>query len=167
MHRDVCGHPNTLADTSSVAAEIIGHDERPGDAELAQPIQLRPLTTLKWPYIPEEPSYPDPLKKDDHKPLQLWQYEKIASSASLREHLDSNPQLKIVLRSLDTMRGQERELALEFLLGVHGSSHEPPNTLPEGIDQITIKQFEALAKIIQGIVTTPNAPTEGLVIERD
>ena len=38
---------------------------------------LRPLTSVKWPYIPEESSYPDPLKRDDPKPLSLAQYEAI------------------------------------------------------------------------------------------
>ena len=38
---------------------------------------LRPLASLKWPYVPEESAYPDPLKRDDPKPLQLPQYEAI------------------------------------------------------------------------------------------
>lgn len=41
---------------------------------------LRPLTALKWPYIPEESAYPDPLKRDDPKALQLHQYEAIGLS---------------------------------------------------------------------------------------
>lgn len=41
---------------------------------------LRALTTLKWPYIPEPPSYPDPLSRDDPKPLSLAQYEGIGTS---------------------------------------------------------------------------------------
>ena len=38
---------------------------------------LRPLTSLRWPYVPEESAYPDPLKRDDPKSLQLYQYEAI------------------------------------------------------------------------------------------
>lgn len=47
---------------------------------LADPPALRPLTSLRWPYIPEEPSYPDPLAKEEAKPLQLPQYESIGQS---------------------------------------------------------------------------------------
>jgi hypothetical protein len=41
---------------------------------------LRPLTSLRWPYVPEESAYPDPLKRDDPKPLQTPQYEAIGPS---------------------------------------------------------------------------------------
>ena len=44
---------------------------------------LRPLTSLKWPYIPEESAYPDPLKRDDPKVVQLAQYEAIGNSLLL------------------------------------------------------------------------------------
>lgn len=43
---------------------------------------LRPLTSLKWPYAPEESAFPDPLKRDDPKSLQLAQYEAIGKSLS-------------------------------------------------------------------------------------
>ena len=46
--------------------------------EKEQPI--RPLASLKWPYVPEESAFPDPLKRDDPKPLQLPQYEAIGWS---------------------------------------------------------------------------------------
>lgn len=38
---------------------------------------LRTLASLRWPYVPDESAYPDPLKRDDPKPLQLPQYEAI------------------------------------------------------------------------------------------
>ena len=44
---------------------------------------LRPLTSLKWPYVPEESAYPDPLKRDDPKIVQLPQYEAIGNSPLL------------------------------------------------------------------------------------
>ena len=47
--------------------------------EIAEDVPLRPLTSLKWPYVPEESAYPDPLKRDDPKPLQTAQYEAIGS----------------------------------------------------------------------------------------
>jgi hypothetical protein len=40
---------------------------------------LRPLTSIRWPYIPEQPAYPDPLKRDDPKPLVEKQYEAIGA----------------------------------------------------------------------------------------
>ena len=47
--------------------------------EITEDVSLRPLTSLKWPYVPEESAYPDPLKRDDPKPLQTAQYEAIGS----------------------------------------------------------------------------------------
>jgi len=47
--------------------------------EITEEVPLRPLTSLKWPYVPEESAYPDPLKRDDPKPLQTGQYEAIGS----------------------------------------------------------------------------------------
>lgn len=47
--------------------------------EIRREIPLRPLTSLKWPYVPEESTYPDPLKRDDPKPLHTRQYEAIGS----------------------------------------------------------------------------------------
>ena len=50
-----------------------------GDDDNTKEAPLRPLTSLKWPYVPEESTYPDPLKRDDPKPLQTAQYEAIGS----------------------------------------------------------------------------------------
>jgi hypothetical protein len=47
------------------------------DVDESEP--LRPLTSLKWPYVPEESAYPDPLKRDDPKIVQLSQYEAIGN----------------------------------------------------------------------------------------
>ncbi|KZT71685.1 hypothetical protein DAEQUDRAFT_665388 [Daedalea quercina L-15889] len=79
---------------------------------------LRPLTSLKWPYVPEESAYPDPLKRDDPKPLQLHQYEAIATSSTIRRTLAAHPQLPALLRQIDALRGPAREAALEHALGV-------------------------------------------------
>ena len=51
------------------------------DITIGEP--LRPLTSLKWPYVPEESAYPDPLKRDDPKIVQLSQYEAIGNSPFL------------------------------------------------------------------------------------
>ncbi|KAI0030347.1 hypothetical protein K488DRAFT_54431 [Vararia minispora EC-137] len=83
---------------------------------LASP--LRPLTELNWPYVADESAYPDPLKRDDPKPLQLRQYEAIATSPRIREILAAHPQLKDILRTIESLRGAAREEALQRGLGV-------------------------------------------------
>jgi hypothetical protein len=52
---------------------------------LKEPQKLRPLTSLNWPYIPDESAYPDPLKRDDPKPLSLKQYEAIGTTIFILE----------------------------------------------------------------------------------
>ncbi|KDQ55713.1 hypothetical protein JAAARDRAFT_37133 [Jaapia argillacea MUCL 33604] len=79
---------------------------------------LRRLTSLNWPYVPEESAYPDPLKRNDPKPLQLRQYEAIATSPAIRKALLSHPSLPTLLRSIDSLRGADREDALQRALGV-------------------------------------------------
>ena len=55
-------------------------DDLGDETEIDREAPLRPLTSLKWPYVPEESAYPDPLKRDDPKALQTAQYEAIGSS---------------------------------------------------------------------------------------
>ena len=55
--------------------------------EITEEVPLRPLTSLKWPYVPEESAYPDPLKRDDPKPLQTAQYEAIGWQNLLLSYL--------------------------------------------------------------------------------
>lgn len=93
----------------------IGHK---GTFDAKVPSPLRPLTSLKWPYIPEEPSYEDPLKRNDPKPLRMHQYEAIATSPAVRKALTAHPSLPVLLRQIDALRGQEREDALQEALGV-------------------------------------------------
>lgn len=106
------------------------------DTPLQDPLPLRPLTTLKWPYVPDTSAYPDPLTRDDPKPLQLHQYEAlgrygdnldcknadrgalVATSETIRTITRSNPRLRDVLRSINALRGAEREEALQRALGV-------------------------------------------------
>ncbi|KAH8995237.1 hypothetical protein EDB86DRAFT_2804565 [Lactarius hatsudake] len=91
------------------------------DDEIRGEIPLRPLTSLKWPYVPEESTYPDPLKRDDPKPLQTKQYESIATSPAVRAALEGHPGLKELLRAIDRLRGPAREEALQAALGVSRS----------------------------------------------
>ncbi|KNZ76676.1 hypothetical protein J132_09209 [Termitomyces sp. J132] len=88
------------------------------ESPLEELAPLRPLTSLKWPYIPDESAYPDPLKRDDPKTLQLHQYEAIATSPSIRKILAAHPNLKALLTSIDSLRGNDREHALQRALGV-------------------------------------------------
>ncbi|OBZ70755.1 hypothetical protein A0H81_09283 [Grifola frondosa] len=75
-----------------------GKSEQANQADSISPkAPLRSLASLKWPYIPEESAYPDPLKRDDPKPLQLHQYEVMASSTAIRRTLASHPQLPELL----------------------------------------------------------------------
>jgi len=99
----------------------------PDDDEIKEEIPLRPLTSLKWPYVPEESAYPDPLKRDDPKPLQTRQYEAIATSPAVRAALEGHPELKELLRSIDKLRGPAREEALQATLGVARSQRDAEN----------------------------------------
>jgi len=102
-------------------AALRHHRSLSEDHETAKEVPLRPLTSLKWPYVPEESAYPDPLKRDDPKPLQMAQYEAIATSHAVRAALTGRPKLKDALRSIDRLRGSAREEALQSCLGVSRS----------------------------------------------
>jgi len=93
-----------------------GGDERIENMESKVP--LRALTTVKWPYVPEPPSYPDPLARNDPKSLSLAQYEAIATSPAIRHSLSENANLRRILRALDSLRGPSREETLQRVLGV-------------------------------------------------
>lgn len=59
---------------------IVQPDEGPSLQEPKAPDRpLRKLSSLKWPYIPDMPSHPDPLTRDDPKPLNLTQYEAVGN----------------------------------------------------------------------------------------
>ena len=138
---------------------------------------LRPLTSLKWPYVPDESAFPDPLKRDDPKVIQLNQYEAIgifvflilteldisptiATSPAVRKILAEHKNLPELLTSIDKLRGLERQEALQRVLGV---------TAPEIEDQLTQSQpseevlaLRALAEAIEGAVRGGNDSTLGL-----
>ncbi len=84
--RMVCGYllcvkcqPGAV-DTHVVTCHLIILTRALGDEIIAKDVPPRPLTSLKWPYVPEESAYADPLKRDDPKPLLLAQYGAIGSS---------------------------------------------------------------------------------------
>ncbi|KAI0666003.1 hypothetical protein C8Q78DRAFT_1062567 [Trametes maxima] len=119
--------PTNLSSEAQSSISSVGNTASPGNASREQLLPdasvddgrpLRPLASLKWPYVPEESAFPDPLKRDDPKPLQLPQYEAISTSPGIRRVLASNPRLREILRSVDVLRGEEREQALHEALGV-------------------------------------------------
>ncbi|KAI0081990.1 hypothetical protein K474DRAFT_1586794 [Panus rudis PR-1116 ss-1] len=111
---------------------------------------LRPLTSLKWPYIPEESAYEDPLKRDDPKPLQLHQYESIATSPAIREVIAANPRLRDILRSIDQLHGEDRQEALQRALGVSSADVRPPGIPDEEDIQALRRLAEAVEAAVRG-----------------
>ncbi|KAF8486524.1 hypothetical protein JB92DRAFT_3090948 [Gautieria morchelliformis] len=119
---------------------------------------LKPLTSLRWPYIPEEPSYADPLKRDEPMPLQLRHYQDIATSPAIRAALSSNPSLPQLLRKVDQLRGTEREEALEFLLGV--KANRVPTSFTASPEEV--KAMKRLSQAVEKSVRGENAGALGL-----
>ncbi|KAI0663375.1 hypothetical protein C8Q70DRAFT_949382 [Cubamyces menziesii] len=119
------------------------------DREIQADPPLRSLASLKWPYVPEESAFPDPLKRDDPKPLQLHQYEAIATSPAIRRVLAANPRLRDILKSIDSLRGEERELALHEALGVGDSRGKVLLGQESEEDQRALRD---LAEAIEGAV---------------
>ncbi|CAE6416180.1 unnamed protein product [Rhizoctonia solani] len=99
-------------------------EPRIDEEQLSDPKPLRTLASLKWPYVPEPPSYVDPVTKNDPKPLTLPQYEAIATSPDIRKVLTENPDMRGLLKSIDKLYGPLRQQAIEEVLGVGTSSEQ-------------------------------------------
>ncbi|KAG1785357.1 uncharacterized protein HD556DRAFT_1458820 [Suillus plorans] len=139
FHLDPCSD-RTLAVPPSSAEETVD-DPKP----------LRPLTSLNWPYVPEESAYPDPLKRDDPRPLQVHQYEAIATSAAVRRVLELNPRLPELLTSIDKLRGADREDALHRALGVDTRQLKNDLLGPQELDEDT-RTLRQLAEAVEAAV---------------
>ncbi|KAJ7141136.1 hypothetical protein C8R44DRAFT_837498 [Mycena epipterygia] len=122
--------------------------EPPLTDEDAPPLRL--LTSLKWPYVPEESAYPDPLKRDDPKPLQTRHYEAIATSPAIRTALATHPNLPALLTSIDKLRGADREDALQRALGVTAPDITPAGGAGGLSDDVLA--LRALAEAIESAV---------------
>jgi hypothetical protein len=139
----------------------------PGDVETEE--HLRPLTSLSWPYVPEESAYTDPLKRDDPKVVQLPQYEAIgnsspfisdihrydpwnssATSAAVRKALSEHPDLKPLLRSIDSLRGREREATIQRALGVSHAEHQGDLSVGEQDVEAMRRLSSAIEAAIRG-----------------
>ncbi|KAG2054831.1 hypothetical protein BDR06DRAFT_954728 [Suillus hirtellus] len=144
-HKESCGS----TETSAVTHEVVP----PSSAEetVDDPKPLRPLTSLNWPYVPEESAYPDPLKRDDPRPLQLHQYEAIATSAAVRRVLELNPGLPELLTSIDKLRGADREDALHRALGVDARQLKNDLLGPQELDEDT-RTLRQLAEAVEAAV---------------
>ncbi|KIK10510.1 hypothetical protein PISMIDRAFT_690980, partial [Pisolithus microcarpus 441] len=168
-HTETCAKKNPspraevpVSSGSSPAAQVdCCHSAEPPDS-LDDPPTLRPLTSLKWPYVPDDSTHDDPLKRDDPKPLTLHQYEAIATSPSIRTLLTANPRLQALLTSIDQLRGAEREEALQRVLGIdgrqikHGSKWQVRNVdetqMQAHETDEDIKAFRMLAEAIETAV---------------
>ncbi|KAI5118881.1 hypothetical protein M0805_003556 [Coniferiporia weirii] len=145
-----------------------GAGEVPSLPPLEPARQLRKLSSLKWPYVPDTSSYPDPLTRDDPKPLNLTQYEAIATSPAVRRVLATHARLPTLLRSIDQLRGPNRETAFQRVLGIAPAQANvfslagvPASSSPlagyiEGIgmdvDEEDMNALRALAEAVEGAV---------------
>ncbi|KAF9010680.1 hypothetical protein BDQ17DRAFT_1515996 [Cyathus striatus] len=116
------------------------------DETLEEQNPLRPLTSVRWPYVPDESAYPDPLKRDDPKVLQLRQYESIATSPAIRKIL-ANQNLRELMISVDKLRGREREQALQKALGVTPPQIDDQMHSAEPSEEVLA--FENLPKLLK------------------
>ncbi|KIK90918.1 hypothetical protein PAXRUDRAFT_150840 [Paxillus rubicundulus Ve08.2h10] len=161
-------HKGTIVPANTSTSQLEGRtpsSPHPLQLQSALPIEdprpLRPLTSLNWPYVPEESAYPDPLKRDDPKPLQLHQYEAIATSPAIRNAIKSHPQLVGLLTNIDKLRGAEREEALQRALGVDSRQLKNDVSRPLELDEDT-RALRALAEAVEGAVRGGKEGTLGL-----
>ncbi|PPQ70284.1 hypothetical protein CVT24_000847 [Panaeolus cyanescens] len=150
--------PIAASQTDTVATdskETLGEPSGKDKEILEDPVPLRPLTSLNWPYVPEESAYPDPLKRDDPKMLQTHQYEAIGMKV-----LADNPKLPEFLTEIDKLRGQDREQALQRALGV------TPADITGRVDGVQVGEdvlaLRALAEAVEAAVRGDNKSTLGL-----
>ncbi|CUA66637.1 hypothetical protein RSOLAG22IIIB_00078 [Rhizoctonia solani] len=142
-------------------------DEPKDEEELADPKPLRTLASLKWPYVPEPPSYVDPVTKNDPKSLTLPQYEAIATSPDVRKVLSENPDMHGLLKSIDKLYGPLRQQAIEEVLGVgthyeqrHGTRAPTHDALArlrqEGNAEANTRALRQLAEAIEKAIGVEN-----------
>ncbi|KAJ7782494.1 hypothetical protein DFH07DRAFT_728019 [Mycena maculata] len=148
----------TIHSRSHIIEPDVPIPEQPLADEDAPP--LRPLTSLKWPYVPEESAYPDPLKRDDPKPLQTSQYEAIATSPAIRTTLAAHPNLPALLTSIDKLLGPDREYALQRALGVTAPEIAPVYGAGELSEDVLA--LRALAEAVEAAVRSGKVDALGL-----
>ncbi|KAJ3887311.1 hypothetical protein GG344DRAFT_55914 [Lentinula edodes] len=128
------------------------------DHSVLDAASLKPLSSLKWPYIAdEEPIYPDPLERNDPKPLRTRHYEAIATSQEVRKALlvpstvsgqpdQPNMTLRALLVSIDKLSGVGRERAIQCALGADDGRNN--DELRQGMSRVLA--LRTLAEAIEG-----------------
>ncbi|KAI9628392.1 hypothetical protein KEM48_011675 [Puccinia striiformis f. sp. tritici PST-130] len=133
--------------------------------------RLKPLTEVNWPFIDEEKLavLSDPLRKDEIKPIIQREWEEIAMSTDLRELLQTEPDLKELLKTLmmptrhthhnqnnrnqdqeqDQNQGQKDQIQ-QLLLHLSPSSQSPTTFQNFTSNQYII--FNKLADIVRDIL---------------
>ncbi|KAG8702420.1 hypothetical protein FRC09_004739 [Ceratobasidium sp. 395] len=148
-------------------------ESKPDEGEkLADPKPLRTLASLKWPYVPEPPSFIDPVTRNDPKPLTLAQYEAIvglaATSPDVRRAIADNPDVPNLLRSVDKLYGPLRQQVLEEMLGVgtsgdqrYGARPQTNETLArlrqDGDSESNMRALRQLSEAIEKAIGTGDA----------
>ncbi|GAA6026017.1 hypothetical protein JCM11491_005338 [Sporobolomyces phaffii] len=99
-----------------------GRDDGNDDDDDDEVDARRPTKRLKdlhWPAEPSALAYDDPLARDDVKPLRPFEYEAVATSASVRAALSTRPALRACLERLARVEPRHaRERALRVVLGL-------------------------------------------------
>ncbi|KAH7306045.1 hypothetical protein B0J17DRAFT_699568 [Rhizoctonia solani] len=127
-------------------AQDSSSNESKDEEMLSDPKPLRTLASLKWPYVPEPPSFVDPVTRNDPKPLTLPQYEAIATSPDVRKVLAENPDMHGLLRSIDKLYGPLRQQAIEEVLGVGTSNEQRHGTRVPTHDALALLRQEGDAE---------------------
>ncbi|KAF8840862.1 hypothetical protein BDN67DRAFT_1011093 [Paxillus ammoniavirescens] len=161
QHKEICAQTEPALTSAAPRPEATASTSSSQASPIEESKPLRPLTSLNWPYVPEESAYPDPLKRDDPKSLQLHQYEAIATSPAIRNALGSHPQLVGLLTNIDKLRGAEREEALQRALGVDSRQLRNDVSRPVELDEDT-RALRALAEAVEGAVRGGKQGTLGL-----
>ncbi|KAJ4472002.1 hypothetical protein J3R30DRAFT_3298915 [Lentinula aciculospora] len=161
-HKEVSSS-NATSDLSSSSGNVAHQTDIQYnvDSSVLDATPLKPLTSLKWPYISnEEANYPDPLERNDPKPLRMRHYEAIATSPEVRKTLflpstvpgqpdQPNVALRTLLTSIDKLSGVERERAIQHALDAdNGKIFEFP--------QDGVRALRALAEAIEGAARGEN-----------
>ncbi|KAF8326543.1 uncharacterized protein EI90DRAFT_2975601 [Cantharellus anzutake] len=118
----------------------------------AADVPLKPLSSLRWPFVPEAPSFQDPLSGNDPQPLKLSQFEAIATSNAVRDALASNERLHGLLRVLDSMSPNERNARMRHLLGLGDAGQLDPNKLTE-TEKEDAESFSIFVAVIQDCIS--------------
>ncbi|TIA88661.1 hypothetical protein E3P99_02482 [Wallemia hederae] len=123
---------------------------------------LIPLHSIRWPEEPDEAIFADALSRNDPKPLRRSEVLSIATSRDIRNLFVQYPNLKQVLRKLDSIEidgTRNREVILQRVLGYDENSLSGKNIhgLPSNLANLQEGDREAL----QALMECMNSAIEG------